>query len=148
MGLRKVWADLNTPEDFARDPVRGLANQAGHILIGLVVHGLVLAASVLIWRDVPPLWLTALILTAGYLVIVELRVQVWNGNDTIADSLFFGIGAAFWAAVLHPTPSDRWAVLETLAWGLLIWTAVAVVALAAYAAPRIWPPDDGGIDPD
>jgi hypothetical protein len=141
-GLRRFWAELNTPDDFAGQPVDGLKNQGSHVQIGLVIHGLVFAASVLIWRDVPPLWLTALILTAGYLVIIELRVQTWNGNDTIADAYFFGVGAAFWPIILSVTPSETLARIDQMAWGILIWTGVLLVSLAAYAAPRIWPPED------
>jgi len=142
-GLRRFWSELNTPDDFARDPVRGLTNQAGHILIGLALHGAVLAGTATLGLGpLPPVWATALCMTALYLVWIELRAQDWNGNDTIADTIFFSIGAAFWWAVLRFTPSQEWVRWPEAALWFLIWLAVGVVALAAYAAPRIWPPED------
>jgi hypothetical protein len=141
-GFRAFAADLRKPDDFGRRPAAGGANQLAHVLMGLVLNGVVLAAAVVLFSVTPSPWITTIGLTLLYLVVIELGWQPWAGEDTVADTAFFGLGASFWIAVLRLTPSQEWVRWrDEAAAGVLIWSAVLVVALAAYLAPRIWPTD-------
>jgi hypothetical protein len=133
---RAFWEDLNTPENYAAQPVLGLTNQAGHMAGAFVASAGSASAWTQIFGWVPSLWITAGVVIAGYLIVIELVTQKWQGRDTISDTSFWSLGAVLPAVVISLTPSGRWIRVEELSSGFLFWLACATVALVLYAWPR------------
>jgi hypothetical protein len=133
---RAFWEDLNTPEDFVAEPVKGVTNQAGHMAGAFVASAGIASAWTQILGWVPSLWITAGVVIAGYLIVIELVTQKWQGRDTISDTSFVSLGAVLPAITISLTPSGRWIRVEELSSGFLFWLACATVALVFYAWPR------------
>ena len=133
---RAFWEDLNTPEDFVAEPVKGVTNQAGHMAFAFVASAGIASAWTQIFGWVPSLWITAGIVIACYLIVIELLTQKWQGRDTISDTSFVSFGAVLPAITISLTPSGRWIRVDELSSGFLFWLACATVALVLYAWPR------------
>ena len=133
---RAFWEDLNTPEDFVAEPVKGATNQVGHMAIADAINTGIASAWTQVFGWVPSLWVTAGIVIAFYLIVIELVGQKWRGRDTISDTAFISMGAVHSAVTISLTPSGRWMRVEEWSSGFLIWLACATVALALYVWPR------------
>jgi hypothetical protein len=132
---RAFWAELNTPEDFAAEPVKGVTNQAGHM--AFAAAGAAGLGSV--WTQVfgtVPMWAVSAAVIGIYAVWIELLRQKWQGRDTISDTAFWSLGAVLPASAMSLTPSGRWIRTDEASSAFLIWLACAVLALAVYAYPR------------
>ena len=149
--VRAVWRELNTPEDYAAEPVRGLTNQFGHLALAFVLTvsiasawvqmsevlpSVLAAAAAVIGAYVPPLWAAAVFVIAVYAIGIELIRQKWQGRDTISDTSFWSMGAVAAPIIISLTPSGRWIRVEEASSGFLIWLACAALALALYVWPR------------
>lgn len=83
--MKKLTDDLKTPEPLSG--YEGTLNQSGHALIGAFFYGV---AS--FWYGG---WWIAGAVTLVYLVVWEIGIQGWRGNDTLADTAFVGLGCAW-----------------------------------------------------
>jgi hypothetical protein len=133
---RAFWEDLNTPEDFVAEPVKGATNQVGHIALAAACSAGIASVWTQVFGWVPSLWVTAGIVIAAYLIVIELVTQEWHGRDTISDTSFVSFGAVLPPVIISLTPSGRWIRVEEWSSGFLIWLACATVALALYVWPR------------
>ena len=152
MGIwAEVWRELNTPEDYAAEPVRGLTNQGGHMALAFVLTifiasawvqlsevlpSVLAAAAAVIGAYVPPLWAAAVFVIVVYAIGIELIRQKWQGRDTISDTAFWSMGAVAAPIIISLTPSGRWIRVEEASSGFLIWLACAALALVLYVWPR------------
>jgi hypothetical protein len=135
--LLSFWEELNTPENYAGQPVKGATNQVGHMALAAAINMGIASAWIQIAGWVPSLWATAAAIIAVYLIVIELVTQKWRGNDTISDTAFWSLGAVLPATIISLTPSGRWIRVEELSSGFLFWLACAFVALALYVWPRL-----------
>lgn len=137
---RAFWRDLNTPEDFADQPVKGATNQVGHIAIGCAVTAGLCSAWVQLFGDGALTWprvaATAIFVVLVYLFAIEFGRQGWAGRDTVEDTAFVALGAVLPAVLMQMTPSGRWIRLDEASAAFLVWLAVTCGALALYVYPR------------
>ena len=94
--VRRIWRELTTPSDFARDWYGWATNQMGHFVLGAVFA----CAGTILWYwlagEFPRREWLFVFIGAGYLAF-ELCFQKWQGWDTVEDWLFvvaYGAGAA------------------------------------------------------
>jgi hypothetical protein len=133
---RAFWGDLNTPSDFSSQPYFGALNQIGHIAIGREAVTLICIAYAAAFGAVPNAWFAALFFVLFYAVVIEIWRQKWVGRDTVVDSCFVAIGAAYTPLALQLTPSGRWVRTQEATTAVLVWIFIAVLALALYVYPR------------
>lgn len=92
--MRGFWRDLNTPDNFARDPYGELTNQLGHTMLGMLLTTLFLCA----WREtqgeMPVRSWTFLAVFLPYVIGVEWVRQKWVAGDSWFDSIMVALGSA------------------------------------------------------
>jgi hypothetical protein len=133
---QSFWGELNTPNAFRADPYGALTNASGHVLLGLAASSFISLAYCALVGEMPVRGWVWLVVTFGYLWLIERVVQSWSGPDSIRDGAFVSLGSAVPLVALKEVSIQPIVVLEPQPLQGLVALAAVVVALAAYVFPR------------
>lgn len=137
---QSFWGELSAPSSFPADPYGALTNQAGHLALGFFLSSaaaLIASTTACAFAGEMPFRLTIwAAVTVGYLVLVEWLQGGWSGADSVIDTAFVSLGAAFPLAALKEVSFQPRVILEARPMEGLSLMAVIVAALAAYVYPR------------
>ncbi len=131
------WGDLNTPESYYDEPGKAAANQGAHWALGLALASLVCLIYFRLFGEMPHREAVWAAVVTGYLFL-ELRRQEWQGADTINDTMFVGLGAAFALVSLKEIWVGGQRCLDPRADEGLLLMAATLVIFAAHLTPRAW----------
>ena len=86
------------PDSYRGQPELWLANQTGHMMLGIILVVVLSFLHVLAFGEYPYKSTILAVVLVGYGVIGELN-QGWRGWDTVEDTLFvvgYGAGSILW----------------------------------------------------
>lgn len=133
---QSFWGELDTPSSFPDDWYGAATNQGTHWAIGLVLSSAICQVFFVIFGEMPyreVVWLTVV---SGYL-LHEIRRQGWDGVDTITDTMFVSLGAAFPLVSLKEIGTGAERSLAPKAESGLLLLAATLIIYAAHIIPRL-----------
>lgn len=132
---QSFWGDLDTPSSYPDRPDLAAANQAGHWSVGVGLAGFACLMWFAILGEMPhreAVWAAVVCLYLTW----EIRRQGWEGVDTITDTIFVALGAAFPLFSLKERMTPEGPTLDPRPDLGLPLMAATLVILAAHLIPR------------
>lgn len=141
--LRRLFADLITPEDFRGDGYAGVTNVTGKAALGAIVFSVLACLHNVVTGELPDKSDLLFFIICGYAVFIEWRLQRSPRRDGSIDALFFASGGGLVVVSFTELESHRWRpVMDFNVGAFLIGVVCILIAVLVYGVTR-YKSDDG-----